>query len=109
MKKKEFAYIEVLNSDQKSKLKSLAHHLKPLVQIGNQGMSENVKKEIALALEKHELIKIQLPADTDAKEKEGKKEELMACLPMHAHFVSRIGRTVILYLQKKPEEQTIKL
>lgn len=109
MQKKSHTYIETLSSEQKAKLKGLAHPLKPLVQIGVQGFSETVKKEILLALEKHELIKIQLPADTNAQIKKEKETELSNLLPEHAHFVSRIGRTIILYLEKKPAEQQVKL
>ncbi len=109
MQKKTYSYIETLNSEQKSKLKGLAHHLNPIVQVGNQGLTDNIKKEIVLALEKHELIKVQLPSDTDAEAKEEKQKELVGLLPKHAHFVSRIGRTVILYLEKAPAEQVIKL
>ena len=109
MKKKEFSYLDKLSSEQRAKLKGLAHHLKPIIQVGNQGLSESVKKEIGLALDKHELIKIQLPSDTDANTKEEKQNELIQCLPPHAHFVSRIGRTVILYFQKEPADQKVKL
>ncbi|MES2616067.1 MAG: YhbY family RNA-binding protein [Bdellovibrionota bacterium] len=109
MKKKEFAFIETLSSEQRAKLKGLAHHLKPLVQVGVQGFSDTVQKEIVLALDKHELIKVQLPSDTNATVKGEKQNELIALLPKHAHVVSRIGRTVILYLQKEPHEQKVKL
>ena len=109
MKKSTFSFLTALSSEQKSKLKGLAHHLKPVVQIGHQGFTETVKSEISLALEKHELIKIQLPADTNSSSKEEKQSELLGLLPKNTHLVSRIGRTIILYLQKKPEEQKIKL
>lgn len=115
MRKKDYVYLESLNSEQRSQLKGLAHHLKPVVQIGAQGFSENVKKEILLALDKHELIKVQLPADTDANSKDSKDYKdkmqniLVDLLPKHAHLVSRIGRMVILYYEKKPEEQKIQL
>lgn len=107
--KKAHVFTEVLTSEQKAKLKSLAHHLKPVIQIGAQGFSENVKKEIILALSKHELIKVQLPPDTDAQTKDSSQSELESILPKHAHLVARIGRTIILYLEKKPDEQKIKL
>ena len=107
MKKKDF--ITILSSEQKSKLKALAHHLKPLVKIGNQGFSDSVKKEIAQALDFHELIKVQLPPDTNAKTKEETQLELLSCLPTHAHMVSRIGRTLILYLEKDSAEKKISL
>jgi RNA-binding protein len=109
VKQKEHSYIETLSSEQKAKLKALAHALKPIIQVGNQGLSENLTKELILALNKHELIKVQLPADTNAQTKNETQNQLVAVLPKHAHIVSRIGRTVILYLEKKPDEQQIKL
>lgn len=108
VKNKENSGIQALTSAQKAKLKGLAHHLKPLIQIGNQGFTENVKNEIALALDKHELIKIQLPPESSAKEKEEQKVELLAILPKKAHFVNRIGRTVILYLEKEKKQNELK-
>ena len=77
--KKNFAFIEVLNSEQKAKLKGLAHHLKPIIQIGNQGFSDSVKKEIILALDKHELIKVQIPAES----KDENQAILLTLLPLY--------------------------
>ncbi len=109
MKKREFSYIEILTSEHRSKLKAMAHHLKPVLQVGNQGLSDTVKKELLLALDKHELIKVQLPPDTNASSKEEMQNTLVSLLPPHSHFVSRIGRTVILYLEKEPSERKINL
>ena len=39
-------------------LKAQAHHLKPVVLVGKNGITENLLKEINLALDTHELIKI---------------------------------------------------
>lgn len=41
-------------------LRSKAHHLKPVVWIGQNGLSENVTKELETALDHHELIKIKI-------------------------------------------------
>jgi RNA-binding protein len=49
-----------LTPNQKRQLKSLAHHLKPVVMIGQHGLSENVLKEIEIALDAHELIKVRI-------------------------------------------------
>ncbi len=107
--KKVHKFTEVLSSEQKAKLKSLAHHLKPVVQVGNQGLSETVIKEIHLALEKHELVKIQLPGNTDADSKKDKQNELSSVLAKNSHVIGRIGRSVILYLEKEPQDAKIKL
>lgn len=107
--KKVHKFTEVLTSDQKAKLKSLAHHLKPVVQVGAQGFSETVIKEIHLALEKHELIKIQLPGNTDAESKKNKQNELENILPKNSHVIGRIGRSIILYVEKEPQDAKFKL
>lgn len=47
-----------LNGFQKRKLKSIAHHIKPVVQIGHKGITDNLITAIDKALFDHELIKI---------------------------------------------------
>lgn len=52
-----------LNNKQKQHLKSLAHALKPVVMLGNNGLTEGVLAEIEQALMHHELIKVKIVAD----------------------------------------------
>lgn len=49
-----------LSSKERQQLKGRAHKLKPVVMIGNHGLTESVHKEIARALFDHELIKIRI-------------------------------------------------
>lgn len=49
-----------LNKEQKKYLRGVTHHLKPVIMIGNSGLSDAVKAEIELALEHHELIKVKV-------------------------------------------------
>ena len=49
-----------LSQQQLRELKKLAHHLKPVVMLGQQGLSESLLNEIDLSLAAHELIKIKL-------------------------------------------------
>jgi len=49
-----------LTEKQKKHLRKLAHLLKPVVIIGDSGLSENVLREIDLSLEHHELLKIRI-------------------------------------------------
>lgn len=44
-------------------LRQLAHEIKPIVIIGNKGLTQNVIEEIKLALDHHELIKVKVNAD----------------------------------------------
>ncbi|CUZ15797.1 RNA-binding protein YhbY [Serratia marcescens] len=52
-----------LNNKQKQHLKGLAHPLKPVVMLGNNGLTEGVLAEIEQALEHHELIKVKIAAE----------------------------------------------
>jgi RNA-binding protein len=55
-----------LTQSQRRHLKGLAHHLKPVVMIGQHGLTENVFNEIEIALDAHELIKVRVSgADRD--------------------------------------------
>ncbi|RKS84493.1 RNA-binding protein [Orbus hercynius] len=57
-----------LSNKQKQYLKGEAHHLKPVVMIGSNGLTEGVLAEIDNALNFHELIKVKVSAeDRDTK------------------------------------------
>ena len=51
-----------LNKSQRQHLRSLAHHLNPVVIIGGAGLTDNVMAEIDNALSHHELIKVRVNA-----------------------------------------------
>lgn len=52
-----------LASKQIRHLRSLAHHLKPVVWVGQHGLRDSVLDEIGLALDTHELIKVKIAAE----------------------------------------------
>ena len=57
-----------LTTKQKQYLKGLAHDLKPVVMLGQHGLTEGVLAEIDAALTHHELIKVKVSgADRDTK------------------------------------------
>ena len=57
-----------LTQEQKKQFKSIGHHLKPIVTIADNGLTEGVLAELDRALNDHELIKIQLRlAERDAR------------------------------------------
>ena len=58
-----------LSNKQKQYLKGLAHPLKPIVQLGGNGLTEGVLAEIDGALNHHELLKVKIPSD-DREEKQ---------------------------------------
>jgi RNA-binding protein len=49
-----------VNDKQKRYLRGLAHDLKPVVMLGNKGLTETVQAEIENALSHHELIKVKV-------------------------------------------------
>jgi RNA-binding protein len=50
----------MITSSQKQFLKSLAHPMKPVVQIGKDHLTDGLIQEVGRALNDHELIKIKL-------------------------------------------------
>ncbi len=93
-----------LNVKQRQHLKALAHHRKPVVQVGNAGITAAVIKEIELALGRHELIKIRLPGV----EREARSEMLKKiCAAAAADAVQEIGRMAVIY--RPAEKPRLKL
>ena len=83
-----------LSVKQRKHLKALAHHRKPVVQVGNAGITAAVIKEIELALGRHELLKIRLPGV----EREARTEMLKKiCEATGANAVQEIGRMAVIY------------
>lgn len=89
-----------LSTKQRKHLKALAHHRKPVVQVGNAGITTPVIREITQALEAHELLKIRLPGvERDA------RHALLGqiCEATAAETVQEIGRMAVIYRRaKKP-------
>lgn len=80
-----------LNNDQKKHFKQLGHTLKPVVIIGDNGLSETVVAELNRALEDHELIKVKLRT-------EDKKEiKTAVCTSCNAELVQAIGNIILIY------------
>lgn len=82
-------------------LKSLAHGLDPVVRVGQHGLSEGVLKELEIALDHHELVKVKVAAD-DREAREIMLQKM--CRKTGAQTVQQIGGVVVLYRQnqKKP-------
>ncbi len=82
-----------LTSKQKQYLRGLAHNLKPIIFVGNNGISENVLAEFSHAIEYHELIKVKLnSADRDERTQMAQQiadqtsSEIIQCLGKTAIF-----------------------
>ncbi|TWT26210.1 ribosome assembly RNA-binding protein YhbY [Planomicrobium sp. CPCC 101110] len=84
----------MLTSKQKSFLRSEAHHIDPIFQVGKGGVSGTMLRQIEEALEKRELIKVSILQNN-----EDDKNEVAKALAegTFAELVQLIGHTVILY------------
>lgn len=94
-----------LTNPQKRHLKALAHHRKPVVIIGDSGITPAVLHEILLALDHHELIKIRVNAE-DREAREAMIEEI--CATADAALIQRIGHIATLF-RRNPEAPRIEL
>lgn len=83
-----------LNEQQKRHLRRLGHELKPVVRLGNAGLTEAVMKEIELALDHHELIKVKVVAE-DREQRATLTEEISRATG--AAIAQTIGQIVLLY------------
>lgn len=88
-----------LKEKQRRHLRGLAHALKPVIQVGNAGVTDAVVAETSRALHDHELIKVRLPGgDRDA------RDAALAGLAGRtgSALVTRIGHVAVLY-RPRPE------
>jgi RNA-binding protein len=83
-----------LTERQRRHLRGLAHPLKPVVQIGNAGLTDAVAAEVARALHDHELIKVRF-AGADREARDAGLESLAA--RTGSVLVTRIGHVAVLY------------
>ena len=75
-------------------LRGLAHDLKPIIQTGNKGLTDAVMKELAVALDHHELVKIKLGSDDRT---ERKQQIAQIGERSHAELVQSIGKVACFF------------
>jgi RNA-binding protein len=75
-------------------LLSLTHNLKPVISIGQNGISENVLNELNIALNYHELVKIKITGE-DRDARKGMIQTLIDATK--AEKVQAIGKTLTLF------------
>lgn len=83
-----------LTERQRRHLRGLAHPLKPVILVGNAGMTDGVVAETARALHDHELIKVRW-AEADREARDAGLETLAA--RTGSTLVTRIGHVAVLY------------
>jgi RNA-binding protein len=92
-----------LEGFQRKYLRGLAHKTKPVVFIGQKGITEALNRSIDDALTAHELIKVKY---IDFKDKENKTEIAGIMEKTHdCEMVGMIGHTAIFFRQHPDEEK----
>jgi RNA-binding protein len=89
-----------VTSARKKQLKAQAHSLKPLIIIGQSGLTESVLTEIDKTLNTHELIKIKIRA-----EREDRKQISQQIVDVsQAELIQSIGQIIAVY-RKNPDKK----
>ncbi|UHA74228.1 ribosome assembly RNA-binding protein YhbY [Paenibacillus sp. 481] len=94
----------MLTGKQKRHLRSLAHHLQPIFQIGKGGLNDQLVRHIEEAIETRELMKISiLNNNTDDRHEMATELANRA----DAELVQVIGKTIVLYKESREHKEII--
>ncbi|MEQ1570380.1 MAG: ribosome assembly RNA-binding protein YhbY [Myxococcota bacterium] len=93
-----------LTSRQARYLRSLAHHLNPVVRVGGAGVTDAVVDKTDKELEIHELVKIRI--DADREEVRSDAEKLAS--GTRSEIAQVIGKIAVLY-RRRSEKPTLVL
>lgn len=86
-----------MNNKEKAVLVGKAHHLNPVIMVGQKGLTPNVIAETDQALNIHELIKIKISAD-DKQQRTEIMEQI--CAELQAEALKLIGSVAIIYRKR---------
>lgn len=94
-----------LTGKQRRHLRSLGHHLEPIVQIGKQGLTDSVIAAVDEALARHELVKVRVGTECP----EDRRDLAARLAPAVKGEVAQVlGRTLLVY-RRHPKEPKIQL
>jgi RNA-binding protein len=87
---------DLLTGKQRRFLRARAHSLRPVVTVGNAGVTPALLSEIDSSLEHHELLKIKVSSD-------GREEReligVMICAELGCEPIAEIGKMLVVYRQ----------
>ncbi|WP_019536059.1 ribosome assembly RNA-binding protein YhbY [Paenibacillus ginsengihumi] len=95
----------MLTGKQKRYLRSLAHHLNPIFQVGKGGVNDHLIRHIAEAIEVRELMKVSVLNNCMDDPREIADELARGA---EAEVVQVIGKTIVLYKESR-DHKTIEL
>ena len=93
-----------LTSKQRKILRSKAHHLKPYIIIGKNGLTKSSINSISTLLNQHELIKVKI---VDKENRENIKDKIL--LKTSSSIVGSIGKIVIIYKESDNKDDAEKI
>lgn len=82
-----------LSSSQKKQFRTIGHDLSPVVSVASKGLSKSVMDEISRALNDHELIKVKVVAEKEAR----KALVETMCEQSGAELVQDIGNMALIF------------
>ncbi|WP_054027807.1 ribosome assembly RNA-binding protein YhbY [Bacillus sp. FJAT-28004] len=94
----------MLTGKQKRYLRSLAHHMTPIFQVGKGGTNDHLVRHIEEAIESRELIKVSVLNNCLDDPKEIGVEVAKSA---GAELVQVIGKTIVLYKESKDNKQIV--
>jgi RNA-binding protein len=94
----------MLNNKQKKYLRSQAHHLNPVFQVGKGGVNEHLITHIKEAIEVRELMKVSI-LNNCIEDKHEVADALAA--GASAELVQVIGKVIVLYKESKDNKTII--
>ncbi len=83
------------SSPLRKRLRAAGHHLSPVVQVGKEGVTDAVLRQIDQALHDHELVKVKVGTETPD-DRFGSADALLAGSE-GAQLAQILGRTMLLY------------
>ena len=91
----------MLTSSQRAKLRGMAQTLTPIFNVGKNGVTDNLVKDVETALDAHELIKVGVLKNSDLTAKDVLEE---LCQRMGAEPVVAIGGKLALYRRSERDD-----
>ena len=82
-----------LSEPQKKYLRGLGHHLKPVIVVGDGGLSDAVTKEFESTINHHELIKVRIRAG----DRDSRDQIIQKLCGQETSLVTRIGNVALIF------------
>ena len=95
-----------LSEPQKRYLRGLGHKLRPVIMIGESGLTDAVASEFEIALAHHELIKVSVRVGN-----RNERDRIIAalCEKYDAELAQRIGNMALVYRENPEKKKKIRL